>query len=54
VRLADGVLTVTAKDPRWVADIDASGIVLGRLKQLLGDEVRSIRLADKPSGRRPR
>jgi len=55
VQLADGVLTVTAKDPRWVADIDASGVVLGRLKQLLGNgEVRSIRLADKPSGRRPR
>jgi len=56
VQLADGVLTVTAKDPRWVADVEASrSIVLTRLKQLLGnDEVRSIRLADKSSGRRPR
>src|SRR6476646_6515190 len=31
VQLADGVLTVTAKDPRWVADVEASrSIVLVR------------------------
>jgi len=56
VQLIDGVLTVTAKDPRWVADVEASrGVVLGPLKQLLGnDEVRSIRLAGTPSGRRSR
>ena len=49
VQLADGVLTVTAKDPRWVADVESSrGVVLGRLKQLLGnDEVRSIRIVAK-------
>src|SRR4051794_41844712 len=39
VQLADGVLTVTAKDPRWVADVEAArAIVLGRLKQLLGND----------------
>jgi len=55
VQLADGVLSVTAKDPRWVADVEASrGVVLGRLKQLLGnDEVRTIRVAaTNPAGRR--
>jgi len=55
VQLTDGVLMVTAKDPRWVADVEsAPGIVLGRLKQLLGnDAVRTIRIAHKPSGGRP-
>jgi len=55
VQLADGVLTVTAKDPRWLTDVEASrGVVLGRLKLLLGnDAVRIIRTAEPPSGRRP-
>jgi predicted nucleic acid-binding Zn ribbon protein len=56
VQLADGVLTVTAQDPRWVADVEASrGVVLGRLKQLLGDDaVQTLRITTKaPAGRRP-
>ncbi len=56
VQLTDGVLTVTASDRRWVADVEASrGVVLGRLKQLLGnDEVQTMRIVAKgPAGRRP-
>ncbi|MEO7272649.1 MAG: DciA family protein [Vicinamibacterales bacterium] len=55
VQLDDGVLTVTTKDPRWVADVEASrGAVLGRLKQLLGnDEIRTMRIVAKDApGRR--
>jgi len=55
VQLADGVLTVTAKDPRWVADVEASrGVVLGRLQQLLGnDAIRTMRIVatDAPARR---
>ena len=54
VQLVDGVLTVTAKDPRWVADVEASrSVVLGRLKQLLGnEEVRTMRIEAKDSNSR--
>src|SRR3954467_127966 len=56
VQLADGGRTVTSKVPRGVSAVGAArAIVLGRLKQLLGDEeVRSIRVAAASSGRRPR
>ena len=46
---------MTASDPRWVADVEAArGIVLGRLKQLLGnDEMRRCGLwTSRPAGGR--
>jgi predicted nucleic acid-binding Zn ribbon protein len=46
VTLRDGVLNVRAADERWGREIErASGIVLGRLQQLLGPEiVRAVRV----------
>jgi predicted nucleic acid-binding Zn ribbon protein len=56
VHLEDGVLTVSAKDPHWVADVEASRtVVLDRLRQLLGpDAVRTIRTAADAPARRGR
>jgi predicted nucleic acid-binding Zn ribbon protein len=57
VRLADGVLIVSASDLRWVTEIKAArDIVLRRLQQLLGpDAVTKIRIESPtgPSGGRP-
>jgi predicted nucleic acid-binding Zn ribbon protein len=57
VRLVNGVLMVSASDPRWIAEIKAArDIVLRRLQQLLGpDAVTKIRLEPPahPSGGRP-
>ena len=46
VRLADGVMTVTASDERWVTEVEAArDIVLRRLQSLLGpDAVMKIRI----------
>jgi predicted nucleic acid-binding Zn ribbon protein len=41
-----GVLTVTAADDRWGAEIDrARGVALRRLQNILGDEIKSVRIA---------
>jgi predicted nucleic acid-binding Zn ribbon protein len=46
VRLADGEMTVTASDARWVTEVEAArDIVLRRLQSLLGpDAVMKIRI----------
>ena len=51
VRLADGVLIVSASDQRWVTEIRAArDIVLRRLQHLLGpDAVTRIRV-EAPAG----
>ena len=51
VRLADGVLIVSASDPRWVTEIKAAReIVLRRVQALLGaDSVTRIRI-ESPTG----
>jgi len=46
VTLDDGVLTVTAADDRWRAEIDrARDVALHRLQNILGDEIKSVRVA---------
>jgi|RhiMetdeSRZDD1v2_1073273.scaffolds.fasta_scaffold1486923_2 predicted nucleic acid-binding Zn ribbon protein len=41
-----GVLTVTAADDRWRAEIDrARDVALRRLQTILGDEIKSVRIA---------
>ena len=43
VRLADGVLTVRAADPRWVTEIEAArDTVLRRLQDLLGPDAVEV------------
>jgi hypothetical protein len=45
VALNDGMLCVRASDARWVREIErASGMVLSRMQQLLGPEVRGVRV----------
>jgi predicted nucleic acid-binding Zn ribbon protein len=42
----DGVLTVSAADERWGAEIDrARDVALRRLQNILGDEIKSVRVA---------
>lgn len=42
----DGILTVNAADERWGAEIDrARDVALRRLQNILGDEVKSVRVA---------
>jgi predicted nucleic acid-binding Zn ribbon protein len=57
VRLAEGVLIVSASDARWVTEIKAAReIVLRRVQHLLGPEaVTRIRIESPvgPSGGRP-
>jgi predicted nucleic acid-binding Zn ribbon protein len=41
----DGVLTVTAADDRWGAEIDrARDVALRRLQNILGEEIKSVRV----------
>jgi hypothetical protein len=45
VALHDGMLCVQASDARWGREIErASGMVLRRMQQLLGPEVRGVRV----------
>ena len=45
VAMQDGVLCVRASDERWGREIErASGMVLSRMQQLLGSEVRDVRV----------
>jgi len=42
----DGVLTVSAADERWGAEIDrARDVALRRLQNILGDDIKSVRIA---------
>jgi predicted nucleic acid-binding Zn ribbon protein len=43
VSLVDGVLHVSARDPRWLQEVSrARAVVLERLQEVLGPEVTSI------------
>jgi hypothetical protein len=45
IAMHDGVLRVQATDERWGREIErASGMVLSRMQQLLGPEVRDVRV----------
>ena len=45
VAIDNGVLRVRASDERWGREIErASGMVLSRMQQLLGPEVRDVRV----------
>jgi hypothetical protein len=51
VQLAGGVLTVSATDPRWVAEIQAAReVVLRRLQDLLGPKAVSRISLERPRG----
>jgi predicted nucleic acid-binding Zn ribbon protein len=51
VRLADGVLIVSAPDARWVTEIKAArDIVLRRLQHLLGPETVTRIRVESPTG----
>lgn len=45
VELRDGVLRVTAKDPRWTRELErARATILARLQVMLGDELHDLRV----------
>ena len=45
VELRDGVLRVTAKDPRWTRELErASATILARLQVMLGNELHELRV----------